>query len=249
MILGDRCTRRCHFCNVTTGKPRAVDPEEPRRLAEAAVALGLRHVVVSSVDRADVDDKGAAHWAQCIRAVKDTGAECEVLVPGFGGNLALADVVLAAKPDVFNHNLETVARLYKSVRPQSHWGHTTALLAHAAQSGAVTKSGIMVGLGEADDEVTATLDLMRDLGVSIATIGQYLRPSLAQWPVSRYVDDAQYDAWKAHGESIGLAHVFAGPFVRSSYHAAEAKAHAERAERAERAAERSRASTLMRVIS
>ena len=233
MILGDRCTRRCHFCNVTTGKPRAVDVDEPAKLADAATQLGLSHVVITSVDRDDLKDKGAAHWAACIRAVKATGKAVEVLVPDFGGDLALADVVLDAAPDVFNHNLETVARLYKAVRPQSRLDHTTALLAHAAQrastsntagtvAGTIVKSGIMVGLGETDDEVDATLGTMRELGVAIATIGQYLRPSLAHWPVSRYVDDDTYARWVRHGEAIGIGHVFAGPFVRSSYHAAEA---------------------------
>ncbi len=223
MILGDRCTRRCHFCNVTTGKPRAIDVDEPAKLADAAVQLGLKHVVITSVDRDDLDDKGAHHWAACIRAVKERGLDVEVLVPDFGGSLTLADVVLDAQPAVFNHNLETVARLYKGVRPQSSWQHTTALLAHANKRHDVkVKSGIMVGLGERDDEVTATLDTMRELGVHIATIGQYLRPSLKHWPVARYVDDDTYARWSSYGESIGIGHVFAGPFVRSSYHAAEA---------------------------
>lgn len=230
MILGDRCTRRCHFCNVTTGKPRVIDVDEPAKLADAAVQLGLKHVVITSVDRDDLQDKGAHHWAACIRAVKERGLAVEVLVPDFGGSLALADVVLDAAPDVFNHNLETVARLYKSVRPQSSWQHTTALLSHAARSarslpsgrGIDVKSGIMVGLGERDDEVNETLDTMHALGVHIATIGQYLRPSLKHWPVARYVDDDTYARWAAYGEARGIGHVFAGPFVRSSYHAAEA---------------------------
>ena len=228
MILGDRCTRRCHFCNVQTGKPRAIDVDEPAKLADAASQLGLKHVVITSVDRDDLKDKGASHWAACIRAVKAIGANVEVLVPDFGGDLGLADLVLDAAPDVFNHNLETVARLYKAVRPQSRLDHTTALLAHAAKRAAlpgaasVVKSGIMVGLGETDDEVDATLDTMHELGVAIATIGQYLRPSLAHWPVARYVDDDSYARWVRHGEARGIGHVFAGPFVRSSYHAAEA---------------------------
>ena len=230
MILGDRCTRRCHFCSVTTGKPRAVDDGEPAHLADAAAALGLRHVVITSVDRDDLDDKGAHHWAACVRAVRARlpGATIEALTPDFGGDRALADVVLDAQPDVFNHNLETVPRLYQGVRPQSSWAHTTSLLAHAAARGArAVKSGIMVGLGETDDEVCDTLALMRDLGVHIATVGQYLRPSLAHHPVARYVDDAAYARYRAHGEALGLTHVFAGAFVRSSYHAAEAhRAHA-----------------------
>ena len=223
MILGDHCTRRCHFCNVQTGKPRMIDVDEPAKLADAAAQLGLTHVVITSVDRDDLKDKGAAHWAACIRAVKAGGAKVEVLVPDFGGDLALADMVLAAAPDVFNHNLETVARLYQAVRPQSRLDHTSALLAHAARrADVVVKSGIMVGLGENDDEVCATLDTMHELGVAIATIGQYLRPSLSHWPVARYVDDDGYAHFVRHGEARGLGHVFAGPLVRSSYHAAEA---------------------------
>jgi lipoyl synthase len=239
MILGDRCTRRCHFCNVTTGKPRAVDVDEPAKLADAAQQLGLKHVVITSVDRDDLDDKGAHHWAACIRAVKERGLDVEVLVPDFGGSLALADVVLDARPDVFNHNLETVVRLYKQVRPQSSWQHTTALLRHAAEDGrSKVKSGIMVGLGERDDEVNETLDTMHALGVDIATIGQYLRPSLKHWPVSRYVDDDTYAKWAAYGEARGIGHVYAGAFVRSSYHAAEAH----------RALTAQRSSNLLRVI-
>ncbi len=225
MIAGDRCTRRCHFCNVTTARPRPLDAGEPDKLADAAASLGLAHVVITSVDRDDLPDRGAHHWAACVRAVRARlpQAAVEVLVPDFGGDLALADVVLDAGPDVFNHNLETVERLYRQVRPQSRWEHTCALLAHAARRGhGSVKSGMMVGLGERDDEVLATLDTMRALGVHIATVGQYLRPTLAHWPVDRYVDDDSYARFKAHGEAAGLHHVFAGPFVRSSYHAAEA---------------------------
>jgi lipoyl synthase len=252
MILGDRCTRRCHFCNVTTASRqdgvRPLDGGEPAKLADAAAALGLEHVVITSVDRDELADKGAHHWAACIRAVKARlpQATVEVLVPDFGGSLSLADVVLEAGPDVFNHNLETVERLYRAVRPQSRWEHTTALLAHAARQGhPAVKSGIMVGLGERDDEVLATLERMAALGVHIATVGQYLRPSLAQWPVARYVDDEAYARYQAHGLSIGLTHVFAGPFVRSSYHAAEARrAHEEHTERAA-----ARAPASLRVLS
>jgi lipoic acid synthetase len=226
MILGDRCTRRCHFCNVTTGRPRAPDPDEPAKLAEAVAELGLDHVVLTSVDRDDLKDKGAHHWAACIRAVKAGGAAVEVLTPDFAGQRPLLDVVLAAEPDVFNHNMETVERLYRQVRPQSSWDVTTGVLRAVASTGhPAVKSGIMVGLGETDDEVCATLDMMRALGVHIATIGQYLRPSLKHWPVARYVDDESYDRFVAHGDSVGLTHTFAGPFVRSSYHAKEAHRH------------------------
>lgn len=228
MILGDRCTRRCHFCNVQSGRPRAIDVDEPAKLADAARALGLKHVVITSVDRDELKDKGAHHWAACIRAVKATGCTVEILTPDFAGDPALVDVVLAAGPDVFNHNLETVARLYHDVRPQSSWARTTAVLKHVVDTGhTAVKSGIMVGLGETDDEVRETLATMRGLGVHIATIGQYLRPSLKNWPVARYVDDDTFAAYRAHGEALGFTHVFAGAFVRSSYHAHEAlQAHA-----------------------
>jgi lipoic acid synthetase len=226
MILGDRCTRRCHFCNVTTGRPRAADPDEPAKLAEAVAELGLDHVVLTSVDRDDLKDKGAHHWAACIQAVKASGVTVEVLTPDFAGQRALIDIVLAAEPDVFNHNMETVERLYRQVRPQSSWEVTTGVLRAVASTGhPAVKSGIMVGLGETDDEVCATLDTMRGLGVHIATIGQYLRPSLQHWPVARYVDDDSYDRFVAHGEALGLTHTFAGAFVRSSYHAKEAHRH------------------------
>ncbi len=226
MILGDRCTRRCHFCNVQSGKPREIDPLEPEKLAQTATALGLKHVVITSVDRDERKDKGAHHWAACIKAVKATGATVEVLVPDFAGKEDLIDVVLDAGPDVFNHNMETVARLYQQVRPQSSWTTTQSVLRYVAKRGhPAVKSGIMVGLGETDDEVKETLVVMRDLGVHIATIGQYLRPSLQQWAVARYVDDDAYAAWVEFGEGIGFSHVFAGAFVRSSYHAREAHSH------------------------
>jgi lipoic acid synthetase len=229
MILGDTCTRRCHFCAVSTGRPRPVDPDEPEKLADAAASLALSHVVITSVDRDDLKDTGAAHWAACIRAVKARlpNATVEILTPDFKGKEELIDVVLDARPDVFNHNMETVERLYKGVRPQSSWSVTTGLLRYVAAAGhPAVKSGIMVGLGENDDEVRATLDTMRGLGVHIATIGQYLRPSLKHHAVERYVDDASYASFIAHGEGLGFTHVFAGAFVRSSYHAAEAhRAH------------------------
>jgi lipoyl synthase len=227
MILGDRCTRRCHFCNVTTAKPRAIDPDEPAKLVHVATELGLSHVVVTSVDRDELADKGAAHWAACIRALKQgiPHATVEVLTPDFAGRKELIDIVLAAGPDVFNHNMETVPRLYRQVRPQSSWETTLGVLRHVADSGhPAVKSGIMVGLGETDDEVLATLDIMREQGVHIATIGQYLRPTLKHWPVDRYVSDEAYERYRRHGEGRGFTHTFAGPFVRSSYHAAEAHA-------------------------
>ena len=176
MILGDTCTRRCHFCSVNTGRPKAPDPDEPQKLAEAAARLGLAHIVLTSVDRDELPDKGAAHWARCIRAVKERlpEAEVEVLTPDFKGERALVDVVLAAEPDVFNHNIETVQHLYRKVRPQSRWEATCDVLRHVAQSGhPAVKSGMMVGLGERDDEVLALVD-----EVLAATANHVWRPGV-----------------------------------------------------------------------
>jgi lipoyl synthase len=225
MVMGDRCTRRCHFCNVQSGRPKPLNPDEPAQLAIAAQRMNLKHVVITSVDRDELDDKGAHHWAACIRAVREAlpASTIEILTPDFAGRSELIDVVLDAQPDVFNHNMETVERLYKLVRPQSSWDVTKSVLAHVVRSGhKAVKSGIMVGLGENDDEVAETLTTMRGLGVHIATIGQYLRPSMKHWAVDRYVDDASYARFTAHGKALGFTHTFAGAFVRSSYHAAEA---------------------------
>ena len=225
MILGDTCTRRCHFCAVKTGRPLPPNPNEPESLAQAAVSMKLEHVVITSVDRDDLPDYGATHFARCIQAVRAAcpKATIEILTPDFKGNTNAVDVVLDAQPDVFNHNIETVERLYKKVRPQSSWETTTALLRYVAKTGhTAVKSGLMVGLGETDDEVSETLALLKSLGVHIATIGQYLRPTLKHWVVNRYVEPATYEQWVQEGRSLGLSHVFAGPFVRSSYNAAEA---------------------------
>ena len=230
MIMGDTCTRRCHFCSVKTGKPLALDPSEPANLARAVEQLGLKHVVITSVDRDELPDYGAAHFAACITAVKRAHphVQVEILTPDFKGDPGALDVVLGAEPDVFNHNIETVARLYKKVRPQSDWETTKGVLQYVANAKTTTvKSGFMVGLGEDDTEVKETLRTLRDLGVNIATIGQYLRPTLKQWPVARYVEEARYEDWRAYGEQLGFEYVFAGPFVRSSYHAAEAFAQAQ----------------------
>lgn len=227
MIMGDTCTRACHFCSVKTGRPASLAADEPDQLAAAAVEMGLEHVVITSVDRDELPDLGAAHFARCIRAVKRAlpDAEVEVLTPDFKGREELVDVVLDAGPHVFNHNIETVARLYNDVRPQSRFETTTGLLRYVAASGhPAVKSGMMVGLGERDSEVLETLELLADIGVHIATIGQYMRPTLKQWPVERYVDDATYARFRDHGHASGISHVFAGPFVRSSYQAREAAA-------------------------
>jgi lipoyl synthase len=222
MILGDTCTRRCHFCAVATGRPLPPRDEEPEELAAAAERLDLKHVVVTSVDRDELPDCGALHWARCIRALRERlpHADVEVLTPDFKGRPELLDTVLEAGPHVYNHNIESVARLYRQVRPQSRFETTCAVLKHAASSGhPAVKSGLMVGLGETDDEVLQTLDTLRELGVHIVTIGQYMRPSLAHWEVDRWVTEESYARFVEHGRALGFTHVFAGPFVRSSYHA------------------------------
>lgn len=228
MIMGDRCTRRCHFCSVTTKKPLPLNDAEPSAVANAALAMGLDYVVITSVDRDELPDLGAAHFVRVVWAVKEKipHAQIELLTPDFKGRLELIDRVLESPIDVFGHNIESVTRLYKSLRPQSDFAITSRVLRHAGKNNKVTvKSGMMVGVGENDQEVLETLSHLRDLGVSIVTIGQYLRPSLKHWPVARYVSDASYQRFVEHGKAIGLAHVFAGPFVRSSYHAKEAFSH------------------------
>jgi lipoic acid synthetase len=225
MIMGDRCTRRCHFCSVTTKKPLPIDPHEPAKLAHAASLLGLDYVVVTSVDRDELLDHGADHFVAVVHAIKEKipSARIELLTPDFRGRLHLVDRVAQSPIDVFGHNIETVARLYKLVRPQSDYEITKSVLRRARSlSGPLVKSGLMVGLGESDDEILDTLAMLNDLGVEIVTIGQYLRPSLKHWPVARYVADASYERFREHGHKIGLRYVFAGPFVRSSYHAKEA---------------------------
>lgn len=224
MIMGDRCTRRCKFCAVTTKKPMPLDEDEPQKVAHAALTMGLDYVVVTSVDRDDLPDFGARHFVRVVDAIKTSmpHAKVELLVPDFKGKTELLDEILASPVDVFGHNIESVDRLYKAIRPQSELAATKKVLAHASACGTVTKSGMMVGLGESDEEVLDTLSLLFDLGVSIATIGQYLRPTRHHWAVERYVGQDSYKKFVEHGLKVGLRHVFAGPFVRSSYHAKEA---------------------------
>lgn len=230
MILGDTCTRRCNFCQVKTGRPMGIDPLEPVHLVDAIQKMGLDYVVITSVDRDELRDLGANHWAQCIRTIRDKlpDVEIELLTPDFKGKEDLIQIVLDERPDVFGHNIETVERLYKALRPQSSWEKTSAVLDYVSslsfpqrRESIKTKSGLMVGLGETDDEVSQTLIHLKNLGVDIVTIGQYLRPSLWHWPVDRYVADASYERWKQEGKKLGFDNVFAGPFVRSSYHAKE----------------------------
>jgi lipoic acid synthetase len=221
MILGDICTRSCRFCDVATGRPLPPDPDEPRRVAETLAALGLRHTVITCVDRDDLPDGGAAHWAETIRR---TRAACpdmtlEVLTGDFKGRTDDVDTVLAAGPDVFAHNLETVPRLSRAVRVQASYPRSYRVLEHAKARGAVTKTGLMLGLGETVDEIRQVLRETRAIGVDIVTLGQYLRPSPDHLAIERYVEPAEFDALRAEAQALGFPHVEAGPLVRSSYHA------------------------------
>ncbi len=224
MILGDLCTRRCPFCDVAHGRPRPPDTDEPRHLAETIAALKLKYVVITSVDRDDLRDGGAGHFKDCIRAVRDLSPQTriEILVPDFRGRLDIAlDILAACPPDVMNHNLETVPRLYKQARPGSDYAHSLKLLKDfkARFPHIPAKSGLMVGLGETDDEI---LQVMRDLrahSVDMLTIGQYLQPSAHHLPVLRYVEPAIFDMYAAAAERMGFSHAASGPLVRSSYHA------------------------------
>ena len=224
LILGDACTRDCRFCAIPhAAHPAPPDPGEPARLAEAAAAMGLRHVVVTSVTRDDLPDGGAAHFAAVVREIRARipGATVEVLIPDFQGEVAAIDLVLAAAPDIFNHNLETVARLQPAVRPQADYGRSLGVLRHAAQAGARVKSGLMLGMGETEAELSATLRDLRAAGASLLTLGQYLAPSAAHHPVARFVPPAEFDEWRAAALALGFASVAAAPHVRSSYHAEE----------------------------
>ena len=230
MILGDICTRRCGFCAVTSGRPQAgVDPQEPAHVAEAVAAMSLKHAVITSVDRDDLPDGGARHWAQVIEAIheKNPGTAVEVLTPDFRGVPDALDIVLAAAPEIFSHNMETVPRLYRLARPGSRYDRSLALLAEASRrrdegeyAGRV-KTGIMVGLGETADEVYSTIGDIRSTGVEILTIGQYLQPTPKHLPVDRFVHPDEFAAYRAHAMSLGFAHCESGPLVRSSYHAHE----------------------------
>jgi lipoic acid synthetase len=228
MLLGDICTRACSFCDVSTGRPGEIDAGEPARVAEAVAALGARHAVLTSVNRDDLPDGGAAVFAESIRRIRDAapGCEVEVLIPDFKGDAGALEVVVGEKPEVLNHNTETVLRLQRDVRTAANYGRSLALLARARwlnPTGAV-KSGLIVGLGETKAEVIAALADLRAVGVDIVTIGQYLRPTAGHRPVQRYVHPEEFAEYKQTGEALGIPHVESGPLVRSSYHAKEAAA-------------------------
>ncbi len=226
MIMGDICTRSCKFCAVRTGRPEPIDPGEPLHVAQAVEDMGLRHAVITSVTRDDLADGGAAHFAACIRAVRQAGtaATIEVLTPDFEGSRDCVAVVLAAGPDVFNHNVETVARLTKQVRIQARYDRSLQVLRAASEidPSIPTKSGIMAGLGESNGEVIETLRDLRAAGVSRLTIGQYMRPSADHLPIERWVTPEEFGWFKDRALEMGFLHVESGPLVRSSYHAAQA---------------------------
>jgi lipoic acid synthetase len=221
MILGDICTRSCRFCDVTTGRPLPPDPDEPRRVAEMLGRLSLEHTVITCVDRDDLADFGAGHWAETIRAVKTTcpSMTLEVLAGDFKGKTELVDVVLDADPDVFAHNLETVPRLSRAVRVQASYPRSYQILEHARKRGAVTKTGLMLGLGETREEIEEVLRDVARLGVDIVTLGQYLAPSKQHLPIERYAHPSEFAELEHYARAQGITHVVAGPLVRSSYHA------------------------------
>jgi lipoic acid synthetase len=231
MIMGDKCTRRCTFCDVAHGRPQPLDAEEPANLAKTIAALKLAYVVITSVDRDDLKDGGAQHFVDCIRAVreKSPATKIEVLVPDFRGRLDRAlEILEAAPPDVMNHNMETVPRLYRVARPGSDYAHSLRLLQEFKRKvpGVPTKSGLMLGLGENDDEI---LDAMRDLrahDVDMLTLGQYLAPSHSHYPVQRYVHPDTFAMFERKGLAMGFNHVASGALVRSSYHADRQAHHA-----------------------
>ncbi|MFW5832948.1 MAG: lipoyl synthase [Pseudomonadota bacterium] len=226
MILGDTCTRACAFCNVKTGAPKAVDPNEPEHLAQVVETMQLEHVVITSVDRDDLDDGGAAQFVKCIEAIRRRrpATTIEILTPDFLRKpLAVVDAIVAARPDVYNHNLETVPRLYRTVRPGARYYHSLRLLDHVKQRdpSLFTKSGLMVGLGEEKREVLQVMDDMRSADVDFLTIGQYLQPTRRHHEVMRFVEPAEFEAYAKAARAKGFALVSASPLTRSSYHAGD----------------------------
>jgi lipoyl synthase len=223
MILGNICTRSCGFCNVITGKPTELDLDEPRRVAEAVQRLQLKYAVVTSVNRDELKDGGAAIWAATISEIRKLSPQTkiEVLIPDFCGNWDALNTVLDARPDVLNHNIETVPRLYLEVRPQGRFERSLELISRAHKAGFVTKSGLMMGLGETDDEVVEVLKEWRKVNCDLITIGQYMQPTPKHLPVARWVEPEVFERMNKVGMEMGFRNVFAGPLVRSSYHADE----------------------------
>jgi lipoic acid synthetase len=233
MILGDTCTRSCAFCSVKSGRPQGLDLDEPRRVALAAKGMDVKHLVITSVNRDDLPDGGAEIFAQTIRQTRDLipGCNIEVLTPDFEANREALETVFAAAPAVFNHNLETVKRLQPVIRPQANYGRSlfTLQLAAAWRPEMEVKSGLMVGLGESDEEIREALVDLHEAGCSILTIGQYLRPTRDHFPVQRYVEPARFEEYAAWAREIGFYGIASGPFVRSSYRSEELYAQAREA--------------------
>jgi lipoic acid synthetase len=223
MILGDVCTRSCGFCAVKTGRPEFLDKDEPRRVGEAVEIMKLRHAVITSVNRDELFDGGAQIFADTIREIRSRVPVCriEVLIPDFVGSEQALNIVLDAQPDILNHNTETVPRLYKTVRPQAHYNRSLELLFRAKQKGFLTKSGLMLGLGETIEEVIDTMSDLREVECDILTLGQYLQPTQSHLPVERYVHPEEFAMLKQRGLEMGFRYIESGPLVRSSYHAAE----------------------------
>jgi lipoic acid synthetase len=227
MVLGERCTRACGFCLVDTRKPEAPDAQEPTRIAEAVAQMGLEFVVLTMVARDDLADEGMQHIADCVSAIRalDSSIQVETLISDARGTSAL-DLILAVRPDVLNHNMETVPRLQRAVRPSAGYARSLSVLSRAKAAGLTVKSGLIVGMGETDDEVLGVLADLAAVGVDIVTIGQYLRPTTNHLPVSRWVEPHIFDMYKQVGEDLGIGHVESSPLTRSSYHAKESAAQA-----------------------
>lgn len=221
LILGDICTRRCHYCSVETGRPSAIDHDEPRRVAEAIQALGLRHAVITSVNRDELNDGGAAVFADTIRKTRQLSPDStiEVLIPDFEGNEDALAMVCAQKPEILNHNIETVRRLFPVIRPQGKYQRSIELLGKAKQLGMRTKSGLILGMGETIDEAREVMRDLRAVSCDIMTIGQYLQPTREHLSVARFYDPSEFAMLKEEGVALGFTHVESGPLVRSSYHA------------------------------
>ena len=224
MILGEICTRNCRFCATLSGRPLPPDPSEPAKLAESVRLMGLRHVVVTSVTRDDLPDGGAAHWAECVRAIRAENPDVtiELLIPDLDARPDLLDTVIASKPDIIGHNIETVERLTPVVRSRAKYRTSLETLRHMSRQGVATKSGLMVGLGESDDEVLQTLHDLREAGVGIVTLGQYLRPTLEHYPVAAYITPEKFEWYRLKALEMGFAYCASAPLVRSSYLAEEA---------------------------
>jgi lipoic acid synthetase len=221
MILGDTCTRSCRFCNIKTGQPTHFDNEEPKRVAEAVQKLKLKHAVITSVTRDDLNDGGAAMFSETIQAIRNASPSCsiETLIPDFKGNMDALQMVLDAKPDILNHNIETVERLQRAVRVQATYSRSLAVLQYSKEKGMITKSGLMVGLGETKEEVIQTMKDLRAIDCDIITIGQYMPPTKEHYPLTRFYTPDEFKDLKEKAKELGFEYVESGPFVRSSYHA------------------------------